>query len=408
MATTSKFVLQKASSLTQWRRLSITAATKSQYDVKAFTEATVELEKLDKPLAQDDPRNFMWIKAMKSDETPVFYRNRVVDKLVRVCLTEGKKETSRDNVLWALEAVKRRQYKAWRNAKTEEEKNAIELDPFVIANKALLNCRPLMKILPMVRGGSTYQVPYPMEEREAEFRAMKMLRDVCREKAKRGNNMLFREVLANEFLAAAKNEGLTVQAKQDLHNQLPKSEQATGVNEIRRMLAEVEDLLEQMELSVRELDSTGPDRSKYDLRVRSYRSDKKQLDNELTKAINRLKEGSSRDELLGFDEGISLDQQDQLIANTERLERTTRKIDDAYRITVETEQIGTEVLQNLGQQRETISRARERLREADADLSTSNKVVSVMIQRVIQNRMVLLVVAVVMMFSLLIVIYRAL
>lgn len=89
---------------------------------------------------------------MKSDETPVFYRNRVVDKLVRVCLTEGKKETSRDNVLWALEAVKRRQYKAWRNAKTEEEKNAIELDPFVIANKALLNCRPLMKILPMVRG----------------------------------------------------------------------------------------------------------------------------------------------------------------------------------------------------------------------------------------------------------------
>lgn len=56
-----------------------------------------------------------------------------------------------------------------------------------------------------------------MEEREAEFRAMKMLRDVCREKAKRGNNMLFREVLANEFLAAAKNEGLTVQAKQELH-----------------------------------------------------------------------------------------------------------------------------------------------------------------------------------------------
>lgn len=40
-------------------------------------------------------------------------------------------------------------------------------------------------------------------------------------------------------------------------SQLPKSEQATGVNEIRRMLAEVEDLLEQMELSVRELDSTG-------------------------------------------------------------------------------------------------------------------------------------------------------
>lgn len=95
---------------------------------------------------------------MKSDETPVFYRDRVVDKLVRVCLTEGKKETSRENVLWALEAVKRRQYKAWLNAKTDEEKNAIELDPFVIANKALLNCRPLMKVLPVVRGTFSWSV----------------------------------------------------------------------------------------------------------------------------------------------------------------------------------------------------------------------------------------------------------
>jgi vesicle transport through interaction with t-SNAREs protein 1 len=190
--------------------------------------------------------------------------------------------------------------------------------------------------------------------------------------------------------------------------QLPKSEQAAAVNEIRRLLVDVEELLGQMELSVHELDAAGPDRSKYDLRVKSYRSDKRQLENELTKAIQRLKDGSSRDELLGFDEGISIDQQDQLIANTQRLDRTSRKIEDAYRITVETEQIGAEVPQNLGQQRETISRARERMREADAELLMSNKLVSRMIQRVIQNRLVLLIVAVVMMFSLLILIYRAL
>jgi vesicle transport through interaction with t-SNAREs protein 1 len=44
-------------------------------------------------------------------------------------------------------------------------------------------------------------------------------------------------------------------------------------------------------------------------------------------------------------------------------------------------QIGTEVLGNLSLQRETISRARERLREADADLGRSNKLVSQMIRR---------------------------
>ncbi|KAI1732966.1 vesicle transport through interaction with t-SNAREs like protein 1A [Ditylenchus destructor] len=193
-----------------------------------------------------------------------------------------------------------------------------------------------------------------------------------------------------------------------LVTQLPVSERVAAINEIRKLLDDVEGLLEQMELSVWELDPSGADRSKYDLRVKSYRNDKKQLDAELQKAITRLKNDSNRDELLNFDEGIGLDQQDQLIENTERLDRTSRKIHDTYRVTVETEQIGSEVLGNLSQQREVLSRARDRMREADADLSRSNKVLSDMIRRVIQNRLVLLIVAVVMMFFLLILIYKVL
>ena len=50
------------------------------------------------------------------------FRNHVVDKLIRVCMIDGKKETSRENVYSALEIVKRRQYKAWLKASTEEEK----------------------------------------------------------------------------------------------------------------------------------------------------------------------------------------------------------------------------------------------------------------------------------------------
>ncbi|KAI1726497.1 vesicle transport through interaction with t-SNAREs like protein 1A [Ditylenchus destructor] len=193
-----------------------------------------------------------------------------------------------------------------------------------------------------------------------------------------------------------------------LVTQLPVSERVAAINEIRKLLDDVEGLLEQMELSVWELDPSGPDRSKYDLRVKSYRNDKKQLDAELQKAITRLKNDSNRDELLNFDEGIGLDQQDQLIENTERLDRTSRKIHDTYRVTVETEQIGSEVLGNLSQQREVLSRARDRMREADADLSRSNKVLSDMIRRVIQNRLVLLIVAVVMMCFLLVLIYKVL
>jgi len=177
-----------------------------------------------------------------------------------------------------------------------------------------------------------------------------------------------------------------------------------AVNEIRRMLIGVQELLEQMEMSVREIDSSSPDRSKYDLRVKSFRSDKRQLDEELKKAVDRLKSISDRMEL--FDESANVDQQDRLISNTERLERTSRKIDDSYRITVESEGIGADVLENLSQQRDTLNRARERMREADTNLSRSNKIISQMTRRILQNRLILIIVAVLMMFSLLLLVYK--
>jgi small subunit ribosomal protein S7 len=59
-------------------------------------------------------------------------------------------------------------------------------------------------------------VPFPIPEAEAEFRAMKMMRDVCRLKAK-GGERLFYQALADELIAAYNNEGQTIQTKQELH-----------------------------------------------------------------------------------------------------------------------------------------------------------------------------------------------
>ena len=59
-----------------------------------------------------------------------------------------------------------------------------------------------------------------------------------------------------------------------------------------------------------------PDRGKYDLRVKSYQSDKRQLDVELRKAIERIKQGADRDDLFAYAEGgISLDQVKSTITN---------------------------------------------------------------------------------------------
>lgn len=67
-------------------------------------------------------------------------------------------------------------------------------------------------------GGQTYMVPCPISDHHAEFRAMKTMRDICRKKTFHGATH-FQYILADELLAAYKNEGLTIQAKQELHKQ---------------------------------------------------------------------------------------------------------------------------------------------------------------------------------------------
>uniref|UniRef100_A0AC35U8Y5 Ribosomal_S7 domain-containing protein n=1 Tax=Rhabditophanes sp. KR3021 TaxID=114890 RepID=A0AC35U8Y5_9BILA len=192
-----------------------TPILRNRYDPKLFVEPTLDMDELAKPIDADDQRKFLYAKAMHFDQSPVFYRNHVVDKLVRVCMKDGKKDVVRKNVLSALEIIKRRQYKVWAKANAEE-KNGIELNPFTITEKAMLNCRPMMKLQGVTRGGVTYQVPFPIRDDEAEFKAMKMMRDVCRTKAKRGESHLD-QMLASEILAAYKNEGMTIQTKQELH-----------------------------------------------------------------------------------------------------------------------------------------------------------------------------------------------
>ncbi|KAJ1371897.1 hypothetical protein KIN20_033932 [Parelaphostrongylus tenuis] len=92
---------------------------------------------------------------------------------------------------------------------------------------------------------------------------------------------------------------------------LPASDRPASVMAVQRVLNDVAELLEQMELAVRDLAAGSSERNKYELRVRSYQSDKRLLDNELEKAIKRLRETADRDELLAYDEAVEMDQQEE-------------------------------------------------------------------------------------------------
>ena len=78
--------------------------------------------------------------------------------------------------------MKLRQVEKLNKAEDPKEKEKIETRPLNIFLKAIDNCKPILKIVKIKKGGITYQVPTPMTEKEREFRATKMLITSCQEK----------------------------------------------------------------------------------------------------------------------------------------------------------------------------------------------------------------------------------
>jgi vesicle transport through interaction with t-SNAREs protein 1 len=86
-----------------------------------------------------------------------------------------------------------------------------------------------------------------------------------------------------------------------------------------------------------------------------------------------------RDEEEGGD--AQLEQRQQLLSGTERLERSSGRLRDSHRVALETEDIGAGTLADLQQQRETITHTRDTLLESESYTDRSIKVLRGMARR---------------------------
>lgn len=71
------------------------------------------------------------------------------------------------------------------------------------------------------------------------------------------------------------------------------------------------------------------------------------------------------------------------------LARASQSIARSTQVAVETEQIGTEVCNELGVQRESLLRARQRITDTDAELSRANSIMRKMAWGVLSNKLIL-------------------
>ncbi|XP_043203560.1 vesicle transport through interaction with t-SNAREs homolog 1A-like isoform X2 [Amphibalanus amphitrite] len=164
--------------------------------------------------------------------------------------------------------------------------------------------------------------------------------------------------------------------------------------ELDRLMAEAEELLEQMELESRDQ----PERLRQTLtnRVRSYTAELRRLAKDYSNIKNRV----SRRELLGGEGSLSAaEAEERMLDNTELMERTGNRLDEGYRMCLESEAVGAEILSDLSGQRETLTKTRARLRETDSELGRSGRLLSGMLHRAVQNRVLLILVGAVLLVA---------
>ncbi|XP_059387133.1 vesicle transport through interaction with t-SNAREs homolog 1A-like isoform X1 [Carassius carassius] len=178
---------------------------------------------------------------------------------------------------------------------------------------------------------------------------------------------------------------------------------------VDKQLEEVRELLEQMDLEVREIPIQS--RGMYSSRLKSYKQEMEKLEKDFKRSRIAYSD-EVRNELLGDDGGSSESQliklreeRAHLLDNTERLERSSRRLEAGYQIAVETEQVGQEILTNLHSDREKIQRSRDRLRETDANLGKSSRILTSMLRRIIQNRVLVFILGAIILLTIVLAIY---
>ena len=126
------------------------------------------------------------------------YNSQKLEKFINYVMWSGKKETSRKIMYKALDVIK------------EKTGNPNPLEVFDLAMK---NAGPLTEVRSKRIGGANYQVPREVRPERRLALAMRWIRDAAR----KGKGRPMHLKLADELIAASKNEGAAIKKKEDTH-----------------------------------------------------------------------------------------------------------------------------------------------------------------------------------------------
>ncbi len=138
------------------------------------------------------------VKNRNIAEADGVFNSDKVGKFINYVMLDGKKNGARKIVYGAFDVIK--------------EKLKVE-DALEVFESALKNAGPLMEVRSRRVGGANYQVPREVRPERRSFLSMKWIIDAARNK--KGQPMHIK--LADEIIAASKNEGEAVKKRENTH-----------------------------------------------------------------------------------------------------------------------------------------------------------------------------------------------
>ncbi len=124
------------------------------------------------------------------------YQSEKISKFINSIMVSGKKNAARNIVYKAMDVIK--------------EKAKVE-DPMLVFNEAMNNVSPAMEVRSRRVGGANYQVPREVRPERKQALAIRWLIESAR--SKKGSPMHIK--LADEIIAASKNEGEAVKKREN-------------------------------------------------------------------------------------------------------------------------------------------------------------------------------------------------
>ncbi|XP_077589997.1 small ribosomal subunit protein uS7m [Stigmatopora nigra] len=173
-----------------------------------------ETELSDKEKEEQNLKALRPIKAAESSVTSSIFYDPVISKFINMMMKHGNKVLAREIMTETLVHIKRKQVEKYHKA-PQEKKDEIDCNPYSIFHRALENCKPVVGLTSIQKGGKHYQVPVPLSDNRRRFLVMKWMITECRENKHRRMHMY--EKLSQELMAASVKEGNVFKKKIELH-----------------------------------------------------------------------------------------------------------------------------------------------------------------------------------------------